>query len=33
LINQWYGWRQYYGIPFPDKEEAKKDYFKYFIRK
>ena len=33
LMGQWYRWQQYYDIPYPNKEQAKKDYFKYFIRK
>ena len=33
LVRQWHMWRRDYGFPYPDREQAKKDYDKWFIRK
>ena len=33
LVGEWHRWQKDFGIPFPDKEKAKKDYDKWFIRK
>ena len=32
MVKYWYGWRHKYE-PYPDYNEAKNDYMKYYIRK
>ena len=33
LIRNWYNWGQYYGLSFPDRQKAKKDYYRFYRQK
>ena len=33
LLESWYHFGKYYGYPFPDKEKAKKNYNRWYLRK
>ena len=33
LVESWHRWRKYYGRPYPDRDEAYKDYCRWFLRK
>ena len=33
LIKNWYNWEQYYNRKFPDRRQAKKDYYRFYLQK
>ena len=33
LTKNWCNWGQYYGISFPDRRKAKKDYYRFYLQK